>query len=296
MEKSYFQRKKEHHKGGSFHRFWRDVFGGSFPRKLKPSKTSITHTLNKHEGKCGFDFLGFTIRQFPISVNRSGSNGYTKLGFKTLIKPSLEKQKTHLKKIAKVIDTHKNAKQLDLIIKLNPIIIGWGNYYSKVVSKKVFARIDHLVFQKLRAWALYRCRKTNKKGVFKKYWHTVGKDNWVFSTKDGWVLAKCGRIPILRYTKVQGKRSPYDGGWAYWSSRMGKHPELTDRVAKLLKIQKGKCSECGLYFKNEDLLEVDHIKPKRQKGEDKFSNLQLLHRHCHDKKTANECSIGTSDK
>ncbi|GAB4039431.1 hypothetical protein GCM10028809_60640 [Spirosoma gilvum] len=31
---------------------------------LKPSKTKITHTLQSHEASIGFDFLGFTIRQY----------------------------------------------------------------------------------------------------------------------------------------------------------------------------------------------------------------------------------------
>jgi RNA-directed DNA polymerase len=34
--------------------------------ELKPSKTQITHTLSRYEGKTGFDFLGFTIRQFSV--------------------------------------------------------------------------------------------------------------------------------------------------------------------------------------------------------------------------------------
>ncbi|MBD2347197.1 hypothetical protein H6G18_24150 [Anabaena subtropica FACHB-260] len=29
----------------------------------------------------------------------------------------------------------------------------------------------------------------------------------------------------MRHIQVQGSRSPFDGDWVYWSSRMGKHPE-----------------------------------------------------------------------
>src|SRR5207247_4749180 len=48
--------------------------------ELKPSKTRITHTLNSEEREAGFDFLGFTIRQYPVRK--------TRLGFKTIITPS----------------------------------------------------------------------------------------------------------------------------------------------------------------------------------------------------------------
>lgn len=47
---------------------WLDEIG----LELKPSKTRITHTLHAYEGKVGFDFLGFKIRQFPVGKNRSG--------------------------------------------------------------------------------------------------------------------------------------------------------------------------------------------------------------------------------
>ncbi|MGB3640168.1 MAG: HNH endonuclease signature motif containing protein [Rivularia sp. (in: cyanobacteria)] len=67
---------------------------------------------------------------------------------------------------------------------------------------------------------------------------------------------------------------------------MGKHPEANKRISLLLKKQKGKCSHCGLYFKEDDLMEIDHIIPRSQGGKDEYKNFQLLHRHCHDEKTA----------
>lgn len=85
---------------------------------------------------------------------------------------------------------------------------------------------------------------------------------------------------------MQGNRSPFDGDWVYWSSRMGKHPEAPTTVATLLKKQKGKCAYCGLFFRNGDLMEIDHKLPRSKGGKDSYDNLQLLHGHCHDAKTA----------
>jgi len=93
--------------------------------------------------------------------------------------------------------------------------------------------------------------------------------------------------------KVKGEASPYDGNLVYWSTRMGKHPEMPTRKATLLKKQKGRCSYCGLFFREGDVLEVDHIIPKSLGGKDEYKNLQLLHRHCHDIKTASDGSLGT---
>ncbi|WP_041565699.1 HNH endonuclease [Nostoc punctiforme] len=99
----------------------------------------------------------------------------------------------------------------------------------------------------------------------------------------------------MRSGKVKGTASPFYGNLKYWSSRRGEHPLVTTRVAKLLKEQKGKCAHCGLYFREDDLIEVDHIIPKSLGAKDKYGNLQALHRHCHDSKTANDGSRGTHD-
>ncbi|MEG4206280.1 HNH endonuclease signature motif containing protein [Microcoleus sp. Pol7_A1] len=85
--------------------------------------------------------------------------------------------------------------------------------------------------------------------------------------------------------KVKGDKSLYDGDLVYWSSRMGKNPDLPSSVSKLLKWQKGKCPHCELIFRNEDVTEVDHIVPRAIGGKDEYKNLQLLHRYCHDVKT-----------
>ena len=58
----------------------------------------------------------------------------------------------------------------------------------------------------------------------------------------------------------------------------------------LLKRQKGKCNECGLMFREEDKWEVDHIKPLSLGGKDWKDNIQLLHKHCHHRKTSRDGS------
>ncbi len=227
---------------------------------LKPSKTRLTHTLETNEGETGFEFLGFHIQQHKVGNYRSAktTNGNS-LGFKTIIKPSNKKVKAHLRHIGDVIDAHKTAPQAALISKLNPIIRGWSNYYSTSVSQKTFDKLDFLVYEKLRAWASYRGKGRINKG---KYWRTVGNRNWCFCTEDGMALRLHSDTPIIRYTKVKGVASPYNGDWNYWSKRRGEYPGTPTRVTRLIKKQKGICPHCGLNFTSEDLLEVDHIVPK----------------------------------
>ncbi len=51
-------------------------------------------------------------------------------------------------------------------------------------------------------------------------------------------------------------------------------------------------------FVGDDLIEVDHRISKQDGGADKFDNLQPLHRHCHDVKTARDIDslvVGADD-
>ncbi len=109
--------------------------------ELNPKKTRIAHTL-LDEGGAGFDFLGFSVRQYRVSRfnTRAGR------GFKTLIKPSADAIKRHAKELAEWLSRNRAAKQENLIGFLNPKIAGWSNYYRAVISKQVFQKLDHQLY------------------------------------------------------------------------------------------------------------------------------------------------------
>ncbi len=266
--------------------------------ELKPEKTRITHTLKGEEP--GFDFLGFNIRQYEVSKNRSGrnSNGEA-LGYKTLIKPSNKSIDKHKKRLAETVSSHKAVPQAVLISKLNPVIRGWENYFRTGVSKEVYSKMDNYLWEILWNWAKRRHPNKSKHWIAKKYWSVDQDRKWQFrcQTKEGKVmLYRHVSVEIVRHIKVKGPASPYDGNLTYWSTRLGRNPELSNRGAKLLKRQKGKCQQCGLTFKDSDRWEIDHIKPLSLGGKDRWENLQLLHKHCHDVKTANDGSSRVHDK
>jgi len=174
------------------------------------------------------------------------------------------------------------------------VIKGWNNYY-KTVGKEVFSYCEYTTYQQLRAWSNFRHPRKSRRWIANKYWHTEEGRNWVFKTKDGNTLYNHTKTEKVKHIKVQGERSPFDGDLIYWSSRIGKHPELPTDKAALLKMQKGRCAYCKLHFRDGDLLETDHIKPKSKGGDNSTKNKQLLHRHCHDLKTAQDMT-GTHDK
>ena len=252
---------------------------GKMGLELKDSKTRIVSS------KEGFDFLGFNIKQYPVSDNHSSrSTNGEKLGHKTLIKPSDESVKRVYGQLRNVINQYGMAPQVALIKKLNPIIKGWANYYSTVCSSETYNDLDSLLYSKLQWWARRRHPNKTSGWVAIKYWH-VNKGKWDFRAEEGCKsvsLLKFCQTKISRHIKVQGSRSPFDGDWIYWSSRMGKSPEISRKVAKLLKEQKGKCGHCGNYFQADSVMEIHHMDGNHKNN--KSENLQLLHRHCHDNK------------
>jgi RNA-directed DNA polymerase len=114
--------------------------------ELKPSKTRISHTLNEYEGNTGFDFLGFNIRQFPVGKHHSGKSSHKEtLGFKTIIKPSKDKVKAHIKSLGKVITKHRSSPQIALIKRIHIRIYNFFIDIAMIRNQKPMVRmINHL--------------------------------------------------------------------------------------------------------------------------------------------------------
>lgn len=259
--------------------------------KLSEEKTSITHTLNEYEGKTGFNFLGFNIRQHEQGKHNCGTDRWgNSFGFKTIIKPSKESIKRHYRKMSEIINKMSMATQEQLIGKLNPIIRGWCNYYSKCVSKEAFSLLDHKLTWRLLRWGYRKHNNKGRRWVARKYWKFGDGIKWTFASQENELIIHA-LTPITRHTKVKKDASIYDGNIIYWAKRNSSNPNLPIKVKRLMKSQNGKCNECKLTFLDGDNIECDHITPKYAGGKDTYENLQLLHLHCHDKKTTRDRSI-----
>lgn len=161
-------------------------------------------------------------------------------------------------------------------------------------AKDTFAKMDHILFGNLWHCARFRHPHKPRRWTVARYWRVQAARRWNFADRKGRCLLNYEQTSIRRHVKVRGTSSPFDGHWIYWTSRLGHHPEVPARVSTLLRWQHGKCAECGLYLRDGDVLEVDHILPLSLGGMDWTSNPQLLHRHCHDQKTAGDGSVKAS--
>lgn len=294
--------------------------------EFSESKTRIRHLqfsmccpISGEMVKPGADFVGFTIRQFPIKgyhnrgkiknratrIRITDKKRHNRQEFKTLTFPSkksITRQKQKLSDLILKMSKSKNWTQRQLIQKLNPVIWGWSNYFCYGKASRILQSMDHDLFEKLWIWAKRRHKGTSHKEVKQRYWHKVqyhdqGKfhiDNWLFACKNSHksiFLAKYSEKKIRTdFVKVPGSKSPYDGDWRYWGKRWATGATLTDIKRRLMRKQDGKCTWCGQQFLwTIDTVESDHIIRKRDGGRSRnFSNLQLLHKHCHREKTSLE--------
>lgn len=261
--------------------------------RLSQEKTKIVPSTE------GFEFLGFHI------ITVVSRNKYV-----TKIHISTKSKKRVLNKTRETIQKNKAASSAQLIKKLNPIIVGWCNYFRYCECVKDFKQVEYALFGQIRAWVFRRKSKglKSEQKIKLKYFppdttitfnNTKHKGNWILVGEDldrkqrkkQVFLVYPSWIKSENYVKVKECSSPFDGNHIYWAQRSIKYGSFNATERKLIKKQYGKCNLCGLYFKNGDTLEKDHIIRIADGGKDTISNLQMVHRHCHDIKTQKENSL-----
>ncbi|KKM00794.1 hypothetical protein LCGC14_1800870 [marine sediment metagenome] len=175
--------------------------------ELNEAKTKIIHRSD------GFDFLGFTIRQYNSRVRSV-----------CLAKPSKKAVKRHLEDIKMVISKNKQMKTDDLISKINPMIRGWANYYCYSSAKETFNYIDYRIWKMLWQWCLRRHTNKGKHWIRYRYFMNIGKRTWIFGErKENVLLFSRSFRTGVKYIPVKGYNSPYDADLhEYWSKQHGK--------------------------------------------------------------------------
>jgi hypothetical protein len=108
---------------------------------------------------------------------------------KTLITSSRESRRRFLEEIRRAIQPSKRKAAYQLIAILVPKIVKWGNYFKYSECNNVFRRLDHDIFQKIRAW-VYRWHPTWGRDKIKQK-HFPKNKSWIFRGKaqqDNWIL------------------------------------------------------------------------------------------------------------
>lgn len=209
-------------------------FMGERGLTLSEEKTTITHIRD------GFDFLGQNTRKY--------NDG------KVIQKPSRENTEKFLAGIREVIKKNPTIKQEILIDILNPKIRGWANYHRHINAKQTFSYVDYQIYTAIQEWCYRRHQKKGKIWVNTKYFHHLGKRNWIFAVKnqDGTLkeLVRAADTKIVWHAKIKKDSNPYDSDWMqYFEEREGDRMFMNMTGRKMLKgmwkKQSGICNICG---------------------------------------------------
>ncbi|WP_137651089.1 group II intron reverse transcriptase/maturase [Escherichia albertii] len=237
--------------------------------QLSPEKTVITHISE------GFDFLGQNVRKYRG---------------KMLIKPAAKGVRNHLQKIRQIVKRNAASKQSDLIRQLNPVLRGWANYHRHIVAKETFGYIDYRVWKLLWRWSCRRHGNRNKRWVKQKYFHSVGRENWVFQSIDAenglQRLVSYKDIPIKRHIKIRSEANPYHPvDELYFEQRQikrWKEGKMQRGKLRLIWERQGyRCPICHQLFRDNDDWGIHHIVRRVDGGGDEIDNLMMLHPNCH---------------
>jgi RNA-directed DNA polymerase len=241
---------------------------------LAEDKTKVTHISD------GFDFLSFNAKQYK-----------TIRGMVLLIKPSKESIKKAKQKIKEIFDRYKGSQVGVIIMKLNPIIRGIGNYWSSSVSKEAFKTIDYYIWIKIRRHLKVMHPKKPWKWIIKKYFskdiHGISNDKWLLTDKStkNCQLMKMQWIPIIRHQLIKYKNSPDDKTLKeYFIKKDEKEFNKNNILSrqKLAKKCKYQCRICNQSLFGEENLKINQIVPKVLGGKDVYRNFEILHESCYE--------------
>jgi len=188
--------------------------------ELSVSKTRITHThLWRNKVKPGFQFLGFHIIQPSVGRFKRGRMG---LPFKTIIRPTRDNQIRHLRELREILKKH--TKTEAIVVKCNPIIRGWANYYKSAASKSSFSKCDRIMMRQIMNWAYRKHPRRSKNWCCEaahKYLRRFGfyKTSGKPCLQQFMYIRAHDEVKIQRHVKVGGSCSPFDGDWMYWTRR-----------------------------------------------------------------------------
>jgi RNA-directed DNA polymerase len=111
--------------------------------ELHPEKTKL---VNLSRGEEGFDFLGWHIRK-RRSIQRYPRKGFVQRW------PSKKAQLHIRRRVGELTSSKHSGKHLeDLIVMLNPVLRGWGQYFRTGNSDRKFNQIDDYVHDRLTHW------------------------------------------------------------------------------------------------------------------------------------------------
>ena len=237
-------------------------------------KVSKTQTINIAEG---FDFLGFNLQRKPWSYKLNQSSNQESV---LIIKPKRENIQKVRDRILQVITPKRPLGSI--IHELNPVLRGWAEYYRiSYHSLHTFGQIGHYVWQRMWKWGRRRHPTRSAQWIYSKYIVPGGQRKWIFGKSLKESLFDISTVTHIKVFPLKGNVNPYilDNS-KYYQERAQERVAAKFRAA-VYHAHSHMCPHCGEFLHNGEPIELHHIVPVGNGGKYTLSNIQPLHRTCH---------------
>jgi RNA-directed DNA polymerase len=155
--------------------------------RLSAAKTRVCHIEE------GFDFLGWRIQRRTWRGRGGKQAVYTY--------PSKKALNAVVDKVRAVTGRNMHRTLADLLLRLNPVLRGWCNYFRHGVSSRTFSYVEHYAFRRILGWLRKRHPRLNHHTIVRRY-----LPNWEIRAA-GIELFRPRDIAIERY-RYRGTKIP----------------------------------------------------------------------------------------
>lgn len=254
--------------------------------QLNTEKTLLTSL------KTGFNFVGFHFKLYRFAKAKSGS------GFTFLVKPTQANIKKIKAKVKEIVTNGKHLSSRTQISQLNPVLMGWANYYNSVHRSKSFKKVGNYVWLTLWKWVCKKHPKVPHKALATQYFTNIGKRKWVFYGTVGEkkkYLFQIGGVPIQRHVLIQKSKNPFmpeDQEYFVKKGSRSARKQIWGTTKNAIAKKTGfYCKVCGELLLPDQPIDIHHILPKKLGGSDAHKNLIRLHKECHKQVTHTKDSV-----
>lgn len=248
-----------------------EEFIGKRGLQLNKTKTRISDITD------GIDLLGFNVSRklFKSNMNRKNSQQDV-----LIIKPS---NKSILSIRNKITKAFKELNTMDeIIMKLNPILRGWIEHKRiSWHSQTTFRNLNKFIWEQVRTKFVKSKPARSSQRI--NYKEIKGEGGW--TSRSGKVLLDPMKISTIKFRLMKLDLNPYLIENKKYFEEKKESRILSAIRSKLFKKYDNKCTVCQQSLLGNEIIEIHHIKLKKEGGTNSIRNLMPLHRICHIKIT-----------
>lgn len=266
-------------------------------------KLSETKSYIKPIKQSKLKYLGYVF-QYQENVFRKSK--------KINLYPSSESLLEVKNKLRTIFISSQNLTAYELILKLNPVIKGWCNYFCLSQSYKTLKKLEQFLYKRCWVWALKKHRRWGKKKIASVYfinsirfkgriWNfkgfTKNKSRFKEDTNDDVLYLElptvcCKVVPAKHFYLKENFRSIHAFSpeivlleKKVLTMKIGKMPkyDFLNYKERLFIKQRGLCGLCHEQISDNEETHLHHTQPiSKKRSKHALNNMALVHLFCYE--------------